>query len=42
MTPILEGAVLEEVLAGTPAAVAGLKAGDMIVAVNGQHSPLFA
>ena len=34
--PFLEGAILLEVLAGTPAAAAGLKAGDTIVAVNGQ------
>jgi len=33
---ILEGAVLLEVMAGTPAALAGLRAGDMIVAVDGQ------
>src|SRR5271157_1753650 len=38
---ILEGAVLLEVMAGTPAALAGLRAGDVIVAVDGQpvHSP---
>lgn len=35
-TPLLEGAVLQEVLAGTPAALAGLRAGDTIVAVDGQ------
>ena len=35
-TPLLEGAILQEVLAGTPAALAGLKAGDTIVAVDGQ------
>jgi len=33
---ILEGAVLLEVMAGTPAALAGLRAGDVIVAVDGQ------
>jgi len=33
---ILEGAVLLEVMAGTPAALAGLQAGDVIVAVDGQ------
>jgi len=33
---ILEGAVLLEVMAGTPAALAGLRAGDAIVAVDGQ------
>ena len=33
---ILEGAVLLEVMAGTPAALAGLRAGDVIIAVDGQ------
>jgi len=33
---ILEGAFLLEVMAGTPAALAGLQAGDAIVAVDGQ------
>ena len=33
---ILEGAVLLEVIAGTPAALAGLRAGDVIVAVDRQ------
>ncbi len=38
---ILEGAFLLEVMAGTPAALAGLQAGDAVVAVDGQpvHSP---
>ena len=33
---LLEGAVLLEVMAGTPAALAGLQAGDAVVAVDGQ------
>src|SRR5271166_1264776 len=33
---LLEGALLLEVMAGTPAALAGLRAGDAIVAVDGQ------
>ena len=33
---LLEGALLLEVMAGTPAALAGLRAGDVIVAVDGQ------
>jgi serine protease Do len=33
---LLEGALLLEVMAGTPAALAGLQAGDTIVAVDGQ------
>ncbi len=33
---VLEGALLLEVVAGTPAALAGLQAGDAIVAVDGQ------
>ncbi len=38
---ILDGAFLQEVLAGTPAALAGLQAGDIITAIDGQpvHSP---
>ena len=33
---LLEGALIIEVMAGTPAARAGLRAGDAVVAVNGQ------
>lgn len=33
---ISQGALLEEVVSGSPAALAGLKAGDVIVGVNGQ------
>ena len=33
---LLEGALLLEVLAGTPAALGGLRAGDAIVGVDGQ------
>ncbi|MGO9599867.1 MAG: trypsin-like peptidase domain-containing protein [Isosphaeraceae bacterium] len=37
----IEGALLHEVLAGSPAAAAGLQAGDAIIALDGQpvHSP---
>lgn len=34
--PLPEGAVLLEVMAGTPAAEAGLRAGDMVIAMDGQ------
>ncbi|QEH39023.1 Periplasmic serine endoprotease DegP precursor [Aquisphaera giovannonii] len=34
--PLAEGAALQEVLEGTPAALAGLRAGDLIVAIDGQ------
>ena len=35
-TFLLEGAILQEVLAGTPAALAGLKAGDTVIAIDGR------